>query len=147
MMHFPLPLPILVLCIISFSVYLMKHRSRPYTVRRTPVPKNDYSRVMELRNEYKEYESESFDVSVVNSDKSIATLRHSLGSPVSLTKKRDSIYLVIDGMSIILNVPFDSKFRNQVLDRLNYRAFITDRDIEASGFYDFFTITVFYKLT
>lgn len=145
MMHIPLPLPILVLCIISFCICLFKYQNNSHSYRRPKVPENDYSVVKKIRNEFNGYESESFEVSVLNSDVAKLTLRHQLGYPVSFTKK-GYIHVVVDGISIGLTVPFGSTFRDKVFGKLSYRAFITDRDLSASGFYDFFTITVFYKL-
>ena len=149
MMHFPLPLPILVLCIISFCGYLIKHRSRHSSnSRRKPHPiasRNDYSLLRDIRDRLKGYESESFEVVVSDYDQAGLTLRYPLGYPVSFIKKGD-MNVVVDGISIDISVPIGSKFENKIFGKTNYKAFITDRSLNTSGYYDIFTVTVYYKL-
>lgn len=145
MVRTPMPLPVLLICVVSFAGYLWKHRRKSWSSRHPVIPKKDYLRVWEIQNEFDDYKSESFEAMVLDPSKAKITLRHPLGSPISLTKTQNCINVEIDGIVAFLKVPFDSEFRELYNDKLTCRAFITDRDICASGFYDFFTVTVFYK--
>lgn len=148
MIHAPLPLPVLIFGIISFGLYLSSHKrkSRPHLRPFPVVPKNDYTCVEEIYEANKECASEKIDVSVLDIGKSKMTMGHPLGYPVSLAYEDGHIYLVVDNVNIcVLSFPSESKIRHIVSNNLHYSAFITDRETEASGFMDFFTITIFYN--
>lgn len=149
MIYAPLPLPILILCIVSFCVFVFKTR-KPARTTPSPmptVPRNSYSSVRATEDAHKGYQKETAEVSVLDTSLSRITLKQPLGTPVSLVFKNNGLYLVVDNHHISrLTIAFDSKVRHIVKNNLPYKAYITDRQQECSGFYDFITLTIYYKL-
>lgn len=91
------------------------------------------------------YLCEEKEMCVVDSVKAKHTLEFPLGSEVTFVMKDGMPHLVV-GDRIICNVYFghNSGAGKIIENGLPYRAFITDRDTSASGFMDFFTVSVFY---
>lgn len=149
MIYAPLPFPVLILCIVLFCLYLTnnKTRKRPRHKYTPHSVKNDYTIVNDVLKSYVGYPSESADASVLNPVLAEFTLSKPLGTPVSFIIKDSLLFLVIERKHIC-SVLFSSgsNVHNIVEKGIPYHAFITDRDASASGFMDFFTVTVFYDL-
>ena len=147
MTYAPLPLPILILCIISFCMYLYKHRSKSVCDnQRFSVSDYDYYDVRQVIAEHEGWKSEQFDVSVLDQDKAEVSQRCELGYPVRLSGT-DGLYdLIIDGVKITgILILRSTGFRHVLDNNMPYEAYITGRDVGPTGLYDFFTITAYYR--
>lgn len=147
-MYGPLPLPILILCIVSFLAYCFKGKfvRRGYNIRDTV--ENDYTAVNAILSLKAGFTAESTKISIVNPLKAEITSRIPLGTEVSFLEDDDVTYLMINGRRFV-SVSFgaDSNVPNIIRTKRPYSAYITDRDSSCSSdFYDFFTVTVFYWL-
>lgn len=147
MYHGPLPLPVMILGIIDFCADLRKHRRKShFASRRFYVPENNYTDVKQIIAEHQDWKSVQIEVSVLDPVKAQITTVCPLGYPVSLSKVDGDYYLTVDRRHICcIFPPYHSDVLQALDDKMPYEAYITDREFEASGFYDFFTITVFYR--
>ena len=145
-MYGPLPLPILILCIVSFLAYCFKGKfvRRGYNIR--DAVENDYTAVNAILRLKAGLTAESTKISIVNPVKAEVTSRIPLGTEVSFLEDDNVTYLMINGRRFVsVFWGLESKVPNIIRSKQPYSAYITDRDTScSSSFGDFFTVTVFY---
>ena len=146
-MYGPLPLPILILCVVSFAGYLFKYRKRRLPLSRPPKIKNDYTRVNDIFKSKEGFTTESSQMYVLNPVTANFSSQRQLGTKVWFTIDEGRLYLMINTRRICAAYfEYGSNVENIVKKDLPYEAYITDRETYAGTLYDFFTVTVFYRL-
>lgn len=128
-------------------MYLYKHRSKSVCDnQRFSVSDYDYYDVRQVIAEHEGWKSAPFEVYVMDFDKAKVSQRCELGYPVRLSQAGRLYDVIIDGVEISsISVPRGSEFRHVLDCNMPYDAYITERECRASGLYDIFTITAFYR--
>lgn len=147
-MYGPLPIPILILCIVLFGIYLHKHKNPPKQNNQPrPIRKvrNNYSRLRYIQKSMDGYSCERIEISVVNPITARYSLQFPLGTEVSFAIEDGAPCVRIAGRTVgYVRLGLHSYVRKALQNSMPYTAYITDRVDSATGFLDFFTVSVYY---